>query len=148
MGERDAGARQLGRDAEWLRPEPREHDAGVVAWPWLDGLSDALFWLGELETSLHHRSRAFGMYREAGDLCRAARAALWLAMGYISGYGNAAVANGWLQRAERLLDEAGPCSERGWFEQLRGKMTPDPAATARHAHQAVEIARQHRDARS
>jgi ATP/maltotriose-dependent transcriptional regulator MalT len=114
--------------------------------PALDGLSDALFWLGELETSLHHRSRAFGMYREGGDLCRGARAALWLAMGYISAYGNAAVANGWLQRAERLLDEAGPCSERGWFEQLRGKMTPDPAATARHAHQAVEIARQHRDA--
>ena len=101
--------------------------------PALDGLSDALFWLGELETSLHHRSRAFGMYREGGDLCRAARAALWLAMGYISGYGNAAAANGWLQRAERLLDEAGPCAERGWFEQLRGKMTPDPAATARHA---------------
>ena len=25
-------------------------------------------------------------------------------------------------------------------------MTPDPAATARHSHQAVEIARQHRDA--
>jgi ATP/maltotriose-dependent transcriptional regulator MalT len=114
--------------------------------PALNGLSDALFWLEESETSLHYRSRAFAIYREAGDLCRAARAALWLAMGYISVYGNAAVANGWLQRAERLLDEAGPCSERGWFEQLRGKMTPDPAATARHARQAVEIARQHGDA--
>ena len=114
--------------------------------PALDGLSDALFWLEECETSLHCRSRAFVLYREEGDVCRAARAALWLAMGYISAYGNAAVANGWLQRAERLLDEAGPCSERGWYEQLRGKMTPDPAATARHAHQAVEIARQHHDA--
>ena len=30
VGERDAGARQLGRDAERLRPEPRQHDAGVV----------------------------------------------------------------------------------------------------------------------
>ena len=91
--------------------------------PALDGLSDALFWLEEFEPSLHHRSRAYALYREEGDLCRAARAALWLAMGYISVYGNAAAANGWLQRAERLLDEAGPCSERGWFEQLRGKMT-------------------------
>ena len=67
-------------------------------------------------------------------------------MGYISALGNAPAASGWLQRAERLLDEAGPCAERGWFEQLRAKMTPDPAATARHARQAVEIARQHRDA--
>ena len=114
--------------------------------PALDGLSDALFWLEEFEPSLHCRGRAYALYREEGDLCRAARAALWLAMGYISVYGNAAVANGWLQRAERLLDEAGPCSERGWFEQLRGKMNSDPAATARHARQAVEIARQHRDA--
>jgi ATP/maltotriose-dependent transcriptional regulator MalT len=114
--------------------------------PALDGLSDALFYLEELEPSLHHRSRAFAKYREEGDLCRAARAALWLAIGYISAYGNAAVANGWLQRAERLVEEAGPCAERGWLEQLRGKMTPDPAVTARHARQAVEIARQHRDA--
>ena len=112
----------------------------------LDGLSDALFWLEEFEPSLHPRSRAHALYREEGDVCRAARAALWLAMGYISVYGNAAVANGWLQRAERLLDEAGPCSERGWFEHLRGKMTPDAAATARHARLAVEIARQHGDA--
>jgi ATP/maltotriose-dependent transcriptional regulator MalT len=141
------GRAALGR-GDWVGA--RRHFETAIAQietgPALDGLSDALFWLGELETSLHHRSRAFGIYHEQGDLCRAARAALWLAMGYISGYGNAAVANGWLQRAERLLDEAGPCSERGWFEQLRGKMTPDPAATARHAHQAVEIARRHRDA--
>ena len=30
VGERDAGARQLGRDAERLRPEPRQDHAGVV----------------------------------------------------------------------------------------------------------------------
>jgi DNA-binding NarL/FixJ family response regulator len=112
----------------------------------LDGLSDALFWLEEFEASLHHRSGAYAQYRKGGDLCRAARAALWLAMGYISIYGNAAGANGWLRRAERLLDETGPCAELGWFEHLRGKMTPDAAVTARHARKAVEIARQHGDA--
>jgi ATP/maltotriose-dependent transcriptional regulator MalT len=111
-----------------------------------EGLSDALFWLDEVGPSLDHRMRAYALYREGGDLCRSARAALWLAMGYISALGNVAAANGWLQRAERLLDEAGPCSERGWFEQLRGKMSPDASATARHARQAVEIARQHGDA--
>ena len=30
MAERDAGRRQLGRDAERLRAEPREDDAGMV----------------------------------------------------------------------------------------------------------------------
>ncbi len=120
-------------------------DREVTA-PALEGLSDALYWLDEIGPSLHHRRRAHELYREAGDHCGAARAALWLAIGYVSAYGNAAAANGWLQRAERLLATAGPCPELGWIEQLRGKMAPDAAATARHAHHAVEIAQQHGDA--
>ena len=86
--------------------------------PALDGLSDALFWLEECEASLHHRSRAFAWYREAGDLCRAARAALWLAMGYISALGNAPAANGWLHLL-RLDPESGvvePWSPGAWRE--------------------------------
>ena len=95
----------------------------------LEGLSDALFWLEEVGPSIERRTRACLLYQEAGDACRAARAALWLAMSYFSALGNGAAGNGWLQRAERLLEDAGPCAERGWLVQLRGKMTPD-AATA------------------
>ncbi len=137
----------LGR-ADWAaaRAHFEKALAGQETAAALDGLADALFWLEEIQSSLDHRSRAYALYREAGDLSRAARAALWLAMGYLSSFDNAAVANGWLQRAEGLLDETGPCSERGWLEQLRGKMSPDAATTARHARQAVEIARQHGDA--
>jgi hypothetical protein len=107
--------------------------------PALDGLSDALFYLEELEPSLHHRSRAFARYREEGDLCRAARAALWLAMGYISAYGNAAVANGWLQRAERLVEEAGPCAERGrrGFDFSETQLGIDEEPEERHRRENV-----------
>ncbi len=111
----------------------------------LEGLSDALFWLEEIGPSLEHRARAYSLHREHGDRRRAARAALWLAIGNASALGNGAVANGWLQRAETLLEESGPCAEQGWFHQLRGKMSPDAATTARHARQAVEIARRHGD---
>ena len=104
LGRSGAGTRGLGGARRHFETAIHRRETG----PALDGLSDALFWLGELEASLHHRSRAFAIYREAGDLCRAARAALWLAMGYLSGFGNAPAANGWLQRAERLLDKAGP----------------------------------------
>jgi ATP/maltotriose-dependent transcriptional regulator MalT len=114
--------------------------------PALEGLSDALFWLDEIGPSIDRRQRAYALYREAGDDCGAARVALFLARTYFSAYGNAAVGNGWLQRAERLLDEVGPCRERGWLEQLRAKTAPDAAATARHARRAVEIARAHGDA--
>ena len=111
----------------------------------LEGLSEALFWLEEIGPSIERRTRAFMLYQEAGDACRAARAALWLAMSYFSALGNGAAGNGWLQRAERLLDDAGPCAERGWLVQLRGKMTPDAATAVGHAREALAIARQHGD---
>ena len=112
----------------------------------LEGLSDALFWLEEIELSLQHRARAYALRREQGDRRGAARAALWLAVGNASALDNGAVANGWLQRGETLLAETGPCAEQGWFHQLRAKMAPNADATVRHARQAVEIARQHGDA--
>jgi ATP/maltotriose-dependent transcriptional regulator MalT len=111
----------------------------------LEGLSDALFWLEEIGPSIERRTRACLLYQEAGDACGAARAALWLAMGYFSALGNNAAGNGWLQRAERLLDDAGPCAERGWLVQLRGKMTPDAATAVGYAREALTIARQHGD---
>ena len=113
--------------------------------PALEGLSDALFWLEEIGPSIEQRTRACTLYQEAGDACRAARAALWLAMSYFSALGNIAAGNGWLQRAERLLEDAGPCAERGWLVQLRGKMTPDAATAVGHAREALAIARQHGD---
>jgi ATP/maltotriose-dependent transcriptional regulator MalT len=113
--------------------------------PALEGLGDSLFWLEETAASIDARTRAFTLYENAGDISRAARAALWLAMSYFSATGNFAAGNGWLLRAERLLEETGPCAERGWLVQLRGKMTPDAAAAAGLAREALEIARQHGD---
>ena len=111
----------------------------------LEGLSEALFWLEEIGPSIERRTRACLLYQEAGDVCRAARAALWLAISYFSALGNGAAGNGWLQRAERLLEDTGPCAERGWLVQLRGKMTPDAAAAVGRAQEALAIARQHAD---
>jgi DNA-binding CsgD family transcriptional regulator len=111
----------------------------------LEGLSDALFWLDEVGQSIERRTRACLIHQERGDACRAARAAMWLAMSYFSALGNAAAGNGWLQRAETLLEHAEPCAELGWLVQLRGKMTPDAAAAVDHARKALEIARRHGD---
>ncbi len=119
-----------------------EHEETAAA---LEGLSDALSSLEEFESSVHHRSRAYTLYCDAGDQPGAARAALWLAITYLSAYGNRAAANGWVQRAERILDEADPCAERALLEHLRAAMAPDPQTTARHAQQAVAIAREYND---
>jgi DNA-binding CsgD family transcriptional regulator len=112
----------------------------------LEGLGEALWWLDDVPASLSQQRRAYALYREQGEACRAARLALWLARTYIGAYGSVAVANGWLQRAERLVEEAGDCPERGWLEQLRSKMASSPAAAADHAQRAIEIARRHGDA--
>lgn len=111
----------------------------------VEGLAEALFWLEEIASSLEHRTRAYTLYWENGELCRAAHAALWLGMEYASAYGNMVVAGGWMQRAERLLNELPPCVEHGWLELFRGKMSGDIVAETRHAQSALEIARQHRD---
>lgn len=111
----------------------------------LEGLSDALYWLEEISSSIEWRTRAYRIYQEGGDAPRAARAALWLAMTYFSALGNSAAGNGWVQRAERLLEDAGPCAERGWLVQLRGKATPDASTAVEHAREALQIARQHGD---
>lgn len=111
----------------------------------LEGLGDALFWLEEFDPSIERRTRACTLYQEAGNACRAARAAIWLAMSYFSALGNLAAGNGWLKRAERLLGDAGPCAERGWLVQVRGRMTPDAATAVDLSREALVIARQHGD---
>jgi ATP/maltotriose-dependent transcriptional regulator MalT len=140
------GAAALAR-GDWTGA--REHFAASLAREEtpaaLEGLSDALFWLEEIGPSIEQRTRACLIYQEGGDACRAARAALWLAMSYFSALGNSSAGNGWLQRAERLLEDTGPCAERGWLVQLRGKMMPDAATAVGHAREALEIARHHGD---
>jgi ATP/maltotriose-dependent transcriptional regulator MalT len=113
--------------------------------PALEGLSEALYWLEQIRPSLDRRRHAYALSRQSGDATRAARAAIWIARAYFSLYANAAVGNGWLRRAERLLNETGDCPERGWLLQLRGKLIPDADAALEHARAAAAIAGRHGD---
>jgi DNA-binding CsgD family transcriptional regulator len=105
----------------------------------LDGLGQALWWLGETAQGVEMRRRAFAAFQRRGDRRRAA----WLAT-YVAGEsriaGDHGAANGWLARAERLLADEEDCPERGWIEVERSKRAADPATAERHAARAVEIA--------
>lgn len=59
---------------------------------------------------------AFREARAAGDLPLAARAATSLGALQYDALGNESASRGWLNRAGRLLDRAGRCVERGYFE--------------------------------
>lgn len=111
----------------------------------LDGLAQALWWLGETRSSLDHRIRAYAAYRSADDVDRAFAAAVGVAISFASNYGNRPAALGWVARAERLLpgdDDPGP---RGWICALRGFLAEDLAAAREWTDRALACARQARD---
>jgi DNA-binding CsgD family transcriptional regulator len=106
----------------------------------LDGLGRALWWLRDSEGAVVHRERAYSGFRRDGDLPRAARIALWLSREYAVVWRNDAAANGWLARAERLLTDVAPGSERGWLELARSERISEPREAAALATSALAVA--------
>ena len=81
----------------------------------LEGLSWAAWWLDDSEAVFEARERAYRLYKARGDRASAARMATWLAADQLDFRGAAAVANGWLRRAHRLLDPLEPGPDHGWL---------------------------------
>jgi tetratricopeptide (TPR) repeat protein len=81
----------------------------------LEGLSWAAWWLDDADTVFDARERACRLYRRRGDAASAARMATWLAADHLDFRGAFAVANGWLQRARRLLQRVEPRADHGWL---------------------------------
>jgi ATP/maltotriose-dependent transcriptional regulator MalT len=86
----------------------------------LEGLGRAAWWLDDLSTTFPARERAFQLYREAGDPAAAARVAISLALDYLDFQGEVFVCQGWLQRAESLLEPLGRTPELGWLRGYQG----------------------------
>ena len=90
--------------------------------------------------------QAFRLLREAGQLPAAARVATLLGELHWGGLGNASIGRGWLERARRLLDEAGPCVEWGYWELARLACDrPDMVELEQSAERALAIAATHGD---
>jgi LuxR family transcriptional regulator, maltose regulon positive regulatory protein len=123
-------------------------DAAVAADPsaapaW-ECLGNACMWLQETDRAIDARQRAYALYREAGDDAGSARVSLDLVWDFLEVRGEAAVANGWFQRARRLLEALPPAPEHALLAVFDAFMSldADPAAAAAHAHTATVIARQ------
>jgi DNA-binding NarL/FixJ family response regulator/tetratricopeptide (TPR) repeat protein len=111
----------------------------------LDGLGQALWWLGEEEAGIEMRTKAFAAYQRRGDADAAANVAIYLAAEYRIA-GNASVANGWLGRGIRVLEGCGDCPARVWLHIERSKRAGSSAEAEREAQTAVELARRIGDA--
>jgi DNA-binding CsgD family transcriptional regulator len=109
------------------------------------GLSEASWWLGEIDAAVRCGADAYAAFRRRGDVAPAAFAAVLLYFHYRMSLGNAAAARGWLGRAARLVEEFELAPLEGWVLLLRAHDSGDPAASERWALEARELARRFGD---
>jgi DNA-binding NarL/FixJ family response regulator len=111
----------------------------------LEGLGTAAWWLDLADVVFDVRERAYRLFLERDDRTGAARVAVWLAWDCWAFRGEHAVANGWLQRARRLLDGIDACPERAWLECREGALAlfedGDPDRAHRHAAEAIRVSK-------
>jgi DNA-binding NarL/FixJ family response regulator len=111
----------------------------------IEALAMAAWWLDDGQVVIESREHAYRLFREQGDNLAAARMATWLTWDYLAFRGEAAVANGWLQRAHRLIDGVDAAPEHGWLAireaEIAYLLENDLVAARRLAHQALEVGR-------
>jgi DNA-binding CsgD family transcriptional regulator/tetratricopeptide (TPR) repeat protein len=106
----------------------------------LDGLGEALWWLGEPHRAVEHRERAYGVFRRTGDRDRAMLAAMGVAIVYTSNFDNRAVSGGWMRRTSRLLSgDDDPLA--GWVWLIAAYVTTDLAQARELNDRALARAR-------
>ena len=112
----------------------------------LEGLGIAAWWLDLADLVFDSRERAYRLYLAREDRAQAARVAVWLAWDSWAFRGEGAVANGWLQRARRLLENHAPCAERAWLEVREGSLClleeGDPERALSLSREGIRIARE------
>ncbi len=111
----------------------------------LEGLGMAAWWCDDATVTFDARERAYHLYRQQGDYQGAARVATYLAYDYYSFRGEYALANGWFQRAHRLLEGFDLVPEQGLLAIYEGVLAlglhNDTATALRLGAQAATVGR-------
>lgn len=125
-------------DAQTAFEQLLEIDETAEAW---FGSAVASWWLGSNRESVERCTRAYVLFRRSGTDLNAARCAVWLAITYKANFANFAAANGWIARAERLLEGQRPGSLHGWVWIARAYRLPDLNAAEALTSKSLEVAR-------
>ena len=107
----------------------------------------ASWWLSDADTLFASRERAYRLYLDRNDVRRAARIATWLDWDCRAFRGEPVVANGWLRRARRLLEDHHDSVEYGWLllREADARLSRDAAAAGAGAAEAAALGRRHRN---
>jgi DNA-binding NarL/FixJ family response regulator len=112
----------------------------------LEDLGTAFWWLDDQSNVLETRENAFRHYRMRGDNRSAARLATLLSIDYVDYREDFAVASGWMQRAESLLEGIPAREEHAWWQiyaALKALMFDNDLALARaRRDEAARLARE------
>jgi class 3 adenylate cyclase len=121
----------------------RDADAtGELTTSDLEALAKSAWWIGHAEESIATRERAYGRYVDRGDRARAALMALTLRREYGAKLAGS-VAQGWLQRAEHLLEGEPESLAHGYLALANGELAlrrGELDHALAHFDHAVEIA--------
>ncbi len=122
----------------WERINPMQADESAEA---LEGLAEAAWWLEDASTVLDARQRAYRLFRQRGDDRGAGRVATELGFDHAVFRLELAVANGWFQRAHRLLDGLGPVAEQVWLGLREAELSYHTAGDMAYTRELAASAR-------
>ena len=107
----------------------------------LEGLAEAAWWLEDAPEVLNARQRAYRLYRQREADVDAGRMATELGFDHAVFRLELAVANGWFQRAHRLLDDHDPVAEHVWLGLREAEVAYHTAGDMEHTRQQAASAR-------
>ncbi len=119
--------------------------AGPLSAEDLDGLAEAAFWSAHDREAQSGWHRAHHAYLQAGNPRRAAVVAFLLIL-YSIAHQQYAVAGGWFQRTQRLLEAEPDCAERGylfWGAMTMALLADDREKCLAAARSAYEVGVRH-----
>ncbi len=107
----------------------------------LEELANAAWWTGRLEENLAFRQQAYTGYLQTNQPGKAARTAASIARDYMGNLAEA-MANGWIGRAERLLENQPDSPEHGqllFLKCFQSFHSGDFETTLKHARKLLEL---------
>jgi tetratricopeptide (TPR) repeat protein/predicted Ser/Thr protein kinase len=115
----------------------------------LERWAAAAVWVNRLDVYIDASERAHSLYVNADRLADAGGAAIEVAEGHY-GMGSRSVCNGWLRRAEKLLERVPDAVENGYLARLKARIAieedKDLEAALDHTAKALLVAEEHCDA--